>query len=227
MSVTTGNRRRLQRARSSLVGARSRLLSWLADAAAVRVSPRFRRLSWLSVLALFLFLVQAVTGVLLSLYYYPEPGAAWESTRLILGDVPSGWLVRSFHRWAGELLLVTVMAHAAVVFFRRAYRTPREFEWVLGVLLLGAVTLFRFTGRLLPWDTIGQAATASGLRLIETVPLLGGLVAGWLRGGESLGANTLSRFFTTHVLILPWVLVVLLVLHLALVRRHGLSGDGP
>ena len=98
---------------------------------------------------------------------------------------------------------------------------------MLGVGLLIVVLMARFTGRLLPWDTIGHAATQGGLRLIEAVPVFGGSVAWWLRGGEALGDNTLSRFFTTHVLLLPWLAVALLAAHMLLLRRHGLSGDEP
>jgi len=165
-----------------------------------------------------------LTGVLLSLYYYPEPGAAYDSVRFLTGEVAVGWLVRGVHHWAGELLVACVFAHVIVVWFRRAYARPRDGEWVVGALLLLTVVLFRFTGRLLPWDTVGHAVTARGLQLMESVPVAGRLLADWLRGGESLGINTLSRFFTTHVIILPWVALGLLVLHGWLLRSHGLKG---
>jgi menaquinol-cytochrome c reductase cytochrome b subunit len=225
VSQAGANRRRWRRVRGTLFGTRSRLGDAVAAMAAVRLTPRFRGLRWLSVVALLLFLVQLVTGVLLSLYYYPEPGAAYDSTRFLMQDVDAGWLVRGMHHWSGDLLLGVVMAHAALAFLRRAFRPPREFEWMTGVLLAGLVTLFRFTGRLLPWDTLGRGATEAGLRVVESVPVLGRLGADWLRGGETLGSNTLSRFFTTHVLILPWLLAVVLAVHLVLVVRHGLSGE--
>lgn len=225
MSTSSTNRRRLRRARDSFLGARSRLGDFVAGLAATRLTPRLRGLRWLSVAALVLLLVQLLTGVLLSLYYYPEPGAAYASVRYIAEDVSAGWLVRGLHRWAGELLLALVLVHALLAFLRRAYAAPREFEWLTGMLLLALVSLARFTGRLLPWDTLGQEVTMAGLRLVESLPLIGLLSAHWLRGGEELGANTLSRFFTTHVLIVPWALAALVVVHLALLRRHGLSGD--
>jgi quinol-cytochrome oxidoreductase complex cytochrome b subunit len=208
-----------------MIGARSRVAAWLVGAASARVPQRFGGLRWLSVAAIILLGLQMATGALLSLYYYPEPGAAYESTRFIIGEVSSGWLLRSLHHWAGELLLLTVLAHLLVVMVGRRYRAPREFEWVVGVLMLCVVLMFRFTGRLLPWDTLGHAATQGGLRLIEAVPIFGESVAWWLRGGEVFGANTLSRFFTTHVLLLPWLIVALLVAHMLLLRRHHLSGD--
>jgi quinol-cytochrome oxidoreductase complex cytochrome b subunit len=227
VSTSSANRRRLRRARDVLIGTRSRLGDFLAGLAATRLTPRLCGLRWASVAVLVLLAMQLGTGVLLSLYYYPEPGAAYDSVRFVSEDVSAGWLVRGLHRWSGELLLALVLAHAALAFLRRAFRAPREFEWVTGVLLAGLVALFRFTGRLLPWDTTGQEVTAAGLRLLESVPLVGALAAGWLRGGEVLGANTLSRFFTTHVLILPWLVLALVAAHLALLLRHGLSGDEP
>jgi quinol-cytochrome oxidoreductase complex cytochrome b subunit len=225
MTTTGRNVKRLRRARSLMVGARSRVSSFLTRAASARVPERFGGLRWLSVAAIVLLALQMATGALLSLYYYPEPGAAYESTRFITTDVPVGWLIRSMHHWAGELLLVTVILHLLVVFIGRRYRAPREYEWMLGVLMLCTILVFRFTGRLLPWDTIGHAATQGGLQLIESVPVFGKFIAWWLRGGEVLGANTLSRFFTTHVVLLPWLVVALLVGHMLLLRRHGLSGD--
>jgi quinol-cytochrome oxidoreductase complex cytochrome b subunit len=192
----------------------------------VRVPPSYRRLRWLSALALLLLFLQVLTGVLLSLYYYPEPDAAYDSIRFLSGEVAGGWLVRSLHHWSGELLLLAVLGHLALVYFRRAYARPREYEWVLGGLLLLSILAFRFTGGLLPWDQVGQAATRAGLDALERVPILGGLMARWLRAGEDLGPNTLSRFFATHVLVLPWVTALLAGVHLWLVKRHGLAGAG-
>ena len=224
---SAATRRALRRARSALVGRRSRTLAFLARLGAVRVSPRFSGLRWLSVLALLLLATQMLTGVLLSLYYYPDPGAALASVRFIMTEVAVGWLVRGVHHWAGELLVLCVLAHVAVVYFRRAYVRPRDHQWMVGIVLLCVVLVFRFTGRLLPWDTIGQAVTAQGLDLIESVPLAGRLVAAWLRGGEDLGANTLSRFFTTHVIILPWLAIGLLAAHAWMLGQHGLKEDEP
>jgi quinol-cytochrome oxidoreductase complex cytochrome b subunit len=225
MSDAPRSGQRLRRARSALLGTRSRVLGFLAKAAAIRISPRFRGVHWLAGIAVLLLATQMITGILLSLYYYPEPAAAYDSVRFLMGEVSSGWLIRSVHHWSAELLVWTVMAHVLVVFLAGAYRRPREFIWMLGVVLLCTVLFSRFTGRLLPWDTLGLAATAQGLELIESVPLIGRLTATWLRGGEALGSNTLSRFFTTHVIILPWLAAGLLAVHAWLVRAHGLKGD--
>jgi quinol-cytochrome oxidoreductase complex cytochrome b subunit len=209
--------------RRALFGTRSRVQAFLAALGQVRVSPRYRGLRWTSAAILILLAVELVTGILLSLYYYPEPDAAYDSARFLLDVVQGGWLMRSVHFWAGELLLGAVALHLAHVYFRRAYARPREYEWVLGGLLLLAVLAFRYTGRLLPWDTFGVHSARAGLELLRTVPALGPFLATWLSGGDDMGPNTLSRFFTTHVLILPWFVAGAAALHLYLVRRHGLK----
>jgi len=223
MSRLTRNQKQLRRVRAQFYGTRSRVHARLAEAADLRVSPLYRGIRWLTAAAALLLLVELVTGIFLSLYYYPAPDAAYDSTRFLNERVTSGWLVRSIHTWAGEILLVVVVVHVAAVYFRRAFEHPRQYEWIVGALLLPAVLAFRFTGRLLPWDTIGYAVTHRGLALIESIPLLGRFATTWLRGGEELGPNTLSRFFTTHTLILPWLVVLILYGHLALLRRYGLK----
>jgi quinol-cytochrome oxidoreductase complex cytochrome b subunit len=226
MSAPTRAQKQVRGARRAFFGTRSRVSGALARVGEIRVTPAWRGLRWLSAAALVLFGVQVVTGILLALYYYPEPGGAYASTRFLTGEVPVGWLVRGVHRWASEMLLVAVSAHLVVAYARRAYAKPREYVWVVGVLLLGSVLAFRFTGSLLPFDAGAHAAARRGLELLRAVPLVGSLPAAWLSGGEDVGANTLSRFFATHALILPWFTVTLLAVHLALVRRHGLKGGG-
>ena len=215
--------RQIRRIRTAFVSTRSRVGAWLADAGSQRIPPAYRGLRWLSAMAIILLFFEIVSGVLLALYYYPEPEAAYTSMRFINERVPAGWLVRGVHTWAGELLLVVVLCHVAFAYFRRAYESPRQYEWLVGALLLPAVLTLRFTGRLLPWDTYGYEVTRRGLDLIEQIPILGSLSATWLRGGEEMGANTLSRFFATHTLVLPWLVLGLLSLHLYLLRRHGIK----
>ncbi|MHC4818007.1 MAG: cytochrome b N-terminal domain-containing protein [Planctomycetota bacterium] len=219
------NRKKLRRARNAFFGTRHRIASFFISAADTRIPPRLGGLRWMPAAIVLLFALQLFTGILLSLYYYPEPEQAYHSTRFLLGEVSSGWLTRSIHHWAGELLLLAVLVHVAAVFFRRDYVAPREYQWVAGAFLLLAVFVFRFTGRLLPWDTIGYHATRHGLGLFKTVPLIGPVMATWLRGGEDMGPNTLSRFFTTHVLILPWCAVFVGGLHFYLARRHAREGE--
>jgi ubiquinol-cytochrome c reductase cytochrome b subunit len=218
-------RGKLHRARGPIFGTRSRIRGFLRETGRIIVTPRYRGSRWLSAVAVLLLLVLLVTGVLLSLYYYPEPRTAHASVRAVLSEVPAGWLVRGLHHWAGELLLVTVVLHMVSVVLRRAYTRPREPEWCVGMLLLLAVLSFRFTGRLLPWDTLGHASTVQGLGLIRSVPLFGRLMEAWLLAGDQFGPHTLSRFFITHVLLLPWVTAALLGALALLLARHGLKPE--
>jgi quinol-cytochrome oxidoreductase complex cytochrome b subunit len=217
---------RLRRARKAIFGTRGRIAATFAHARTVRVPTTFRGLRWLTAGMLVLVVVLALTGILLSLYYYPEPGAAYASVRAILGSVPFGWLVRGVHRWAADLLLAATLAHVVVVLWTRAYRRPRHMTWAVGFVLLQLVLGFRFTGRLLPFDDLGLETARRGLDFLAHVPVLGPIAADWLRGGPEVSAKSLSRFFTTHVLILPWGALALLVLHGWLVRRHGLHHRG-
>lgn len=215
---------RVAQARGTFLGTRSRFRAFLSHAAGTRISPRYRGVRWITALILILFAMQLLTGTLLSLYYHPDPASAHESTHFVIDSVPAGWLVRSIHAWSAELLLVLVVAHLLAVFLRRAYARPREYQWVVGVLLLVLVIGFRFTGRLLPWDEVGHGATLAGLAALEQVPILGDVAARWLKGGEAFGAKSLGRFYTTHALILPWLVVFYVTVHLYLLRRHGLQG---
>jgi len=197
-----------------------RIRRFLARVGALRVPVPYRGFRWLAAAALLLFGIECVTGTLLALYYQPDPGAAWSSTREIAGTVTVGWAVRSIHLWAGELLLLTVTAHISVIFFRRAFEHPRQYEWVIGVLLLMLCLLSRFTGRMLPADSTGYFATREGLEMLSSIPLIGQPAARWLQGGAQFGANTLSRFYITHLLLLPWLTTMLAVANVALLLRH-------
>lgn len=226
MSPPGNTAARLGRARKSFVGTRSRFRAFLSHAANTRVSPRYRGARWITAFILLVFAAQLFTGILLSLYYHPDPTSAHESTHFLIDQVPAGWLVRSVHAWSAEILLVLVVVHLMLVFLRRAYTSPREYQWLVGVLMLVIVIAFRFTGRILPWDQIGHGTTLAGLALLEQVPILGEVASRWLQGGTVFGAKSLGRFYTTHALILPWLLFFLAALHLYLLRRHGLKGGG-
>lgn len=215
----------LRRADRQFFGTRSRIGAMLRRSTEIRIPPRYRGLHWLTAVIALLLLLEFATGMLLALYYDHSPGEAHRSTRFVISEVPVGWLVRGVHHWAAEFLLLAAVAHMAVVFFRRAYAWPREYEWVLGVLLLLGIVGERFTGRLLPWDRIGVEVGRRGLDLLDSVPVVGDWMARWLRGGADMGAKTLNRFFATHVLILPWVIALLAYAHFRLVRRHGLKEE--
>jgi cytochrome b6 len=174
-------------------------------------------------ITLFLFLVQVFTGLLLLMYYRPTADAAYESVRFIMARVQFGWLVRSIHSWAANLMVFWVFAHMFGSFFVRAYRRPRELTWISGALLLFLTLAFGFTGYLLPWNTLAYFATKVGTEIVGAVPLVGHGLLVLLRGGEDVTEATLSRFFGIHVAILPALTTLVLALHLLLVQVHGLS----
>lgn len=171
-------------------------------------------------ISLFFFLVQLVSGVLLLVYYRPGP-EAYDSVRRITYDIDFGWLVRSTHSWAANLMVLAVFVHMFSVFFMKAYRKPREFGWWSGLLLLGLTMLFGFSGYLLPMDEMAYFATKVGLEVAGSLPVIGGFTADLIRGGPEVSEVTVQRFFTLHVVILPLLFFGVLGVHLLLVQRHG------
>jgi quinol-cytochrome oxidoreductase complex cytochrome b subunit len=172
----------------------------------------------------FLFLVQVVTGILLTLYYRPSPDAAFESVKHITNDVTFGWLIRGVHRIAAHLMIIAVLLHMLRVFLMGAYKPPRELNWVVGVMLLGITLTFGFTGYLLPWDQLAYWATTVGTEIAGAVPLIGPAMLVIMRGGENVTGETLTRFFSIHVIILPLIAFALLGVHFLMIRRQGISG---
>jgi cytochrome b6 len=174
-------------------------------------------------MTLFLFTVQALTGILLLLYYRPTPNDAFESVQYIVTQVPYGWLIRSVHSWSANLLILTVFIHMFSVYFLKAYRKPRELTWITGMFLLFIMMGFGFSGYLLPWNTLAFFATKVGTEMAATVPLVGPWLLKFLRGGEEVTGATLTRFFGFHVAVLPGLTTMLLALHLLLVQHLGMS----
>jgi quinol---cytochrome c reductase cytochrome b subunit, bacillus type len=169
------------------------------------------------------FLVQLVTGVILAMYYKPDPDKAYESIRHITDDITLGWLVRGMHRWGASVFIILLFFHMARVFLFGAYKYPRELNWIVGVLLLVLGMLEGFTGYLLPWDQTSYWATVVGININGTAPFLGPYIASLLRGGAEIGPDTLARFYSIHMLILPGTIIGLITLHLYLVIRLGVS----
>jgi ubiquinol-cytochrome c reductase cytochrome b subunit len=183
--------------------------------------------SWIYVFGsatLFLFGLQAITGMFLAIYYVPSPDAAYDTVQFIQHEVSFGWFVRGLHHWGASAVMVAIGLHLLQVYLYGAYKPPREPMWIVGVLLLLFMMAFGFTGYLLPWDQNAYWATQVGTNMVASVPLIGDLLVRLLRGGESLGALTLSRFFALHVLFLPTLLVSGVLLHLFILRRAGPAG---
>jgi cytochrome b6 len=163
------------------------------------------------------------TGILLLLYYRPSANEAFESVQYLMTQVKFGWLVRSVHSWAANLMIFTAFLHMFSVLFLRAYRKPRELTWVSGMLLLFLAMGFGFSGYLLPWNMLAFFATKVGTDIAGQVPFVGHRVMIFLRGGEEVTGATLSRFFGFHVAVLPGLTTLLVAIHLALIQRFGIS----
>ncbi|HLN32554.1 MAG TPA: cytochrome bc complex cytochrome b subunit [Gemmataceae bacterium] len=174
-------------------------------------------------MALFLFGIQVITGILLALYYKPSPDQAFESVRAIMTEVDYGWLIRSIHSWSANLLIGVLLLHLLTTYIMRAYRRPREFTWITGVFLLGLFMAFGFSGYLLPWNQLAFFATRVGTGIMGAVPFVGHELLLFARGGENVTGDTLARFYAVHVVILPLAVFALLGLHLYLVQKHGMS----
>ncbi len=174
----------------------------------------------------FLCMILVVTGVMLSFYYRPSAAEAYPSLQYLETQVTFGWLVRHVHFWAASLVVLAVLLHLFRVLFTGTYRTPRETTWLMGILLLITLLAFVTSGYLLPWDQWAYWTTTGGIDHLEHVPLIGGLVARLFRADEFVSGATLSRFYATHVILLPWVLLLLLSLHFQLVRKHGVAPSG-
>lgn len=167
---------------------------------------------------------QALTGVGLSMYYVPSPALAYDSLRYLMSDVPLGALMRGLHYWGASFIVVATVVHLTRVFLHGAYKAPREVTWMTGLVLFLVILGFSLSGYLLPWDQKAYWATTVTISVAESTPLVGGLLADVLRGGNDLGALTLGRWYAAHVFLLPATLVLFVVAHIALMRRHGISG---
>ena len=191
--------------------------------------PQHRFSHWylLGGVTLFLFGVQVCTGLLLLLYYRPSTSEAYESVQFITNRVQYGWLIRSMHSWSANLMVFMAFAHMFSVVFLRAYRKPRELTWFTGMVLLFLALGFGFSGYLLPWNTLSFFATKVGTEVPGLVPWVGRPILLFMRGGEDVTGATLARFFGLHVVVLPALTVTVLVVHLLLVQKFGMSVPPP
>lgn len=174
-------------------------------------------------MTLFLFLIQVGTGILLLFYYRPSAEEAYESIQFLMTEVEFGWLIRSIHSWAANLMIFTLFIHLFSVLLLKAYRPPREITWLSGIGLLGISLAFGFTGYLLPWNELAFFATKVGTEMPGVLPVVGSFFRRLLRGGDDVTGATLTRFYGFHVAVLPALTTLLLGLHLFQVQKHGMS----
>jgi menaquinol-cytochrome c reductase cytochrome b subunit len=173
--------------------------------------------------ALTAFIVQTLTGVILAMYYIPDPDSAYESIQRITNDLTLGWLVRGMHRWGASVFIILLFLHMGRVFLYGAYKYPRELNWIVGVLLLILGMFEGLTGYLLPYDQTGYWATVVAININGTAPILGPFLVNLLNGSADFGPETLSRFYALHMLLVPGAIIALIGLHLYLVIRLGVS----
>jgi quinol-cytochrome oxidoreductase complex cytochrome b subunit len=169
----------------------------------------------------FLFLALTVTGLYLMFFYVPSVSRAYQDIQAISTSVAFGDLVRNMHRWAAHLMVLTVFLHMIRVFYHGAYKPPREFNWVIGVVLLLLTLLLSFTGYLLPWDQIAFWAITVGTQMAQYAPVLGAQSSFFLLGGIEVGQNTLLRFYVLHVIALPLIAAILMIVHFWRIRKDG------
>ncbi|MCP4849654.1 MAG: c-type cytochrome [Verrucomicrobiaceae bacterium] len=184
------------------------------------------RYVWGSTLS-FAIMVQFITGVFLWMGYSPSATSAWESVYYIQNEMSFGWLLRGIHHWTAQIMVILLVLHLVQVVIDSAYRAPREFNFWFGVLLLFITLAISLTGYLLPWDQKGFWATKVATNLAGVVPLIGGDLQKVIIGGSDYGHHTLTRFFALHAGVLPGALVALIVVHIYLFRRHGITEAKP
>ncbi|MHC4797153.1 MAG: cytochrome b N-terminal domain-containing protein [Planctomycetota bacterium] len=198
-----------------------------------RHSLKFTTTMGLGVISLVLFIVLTVTGILLMIYYQPSVDAAYASMKDITFVVPTGGFMRNIHRWAAHAMVACVILHMARVFYTSAYKRPREFNWVLGIVLFALTLLLSFTGYLLPWDqlafwaiTVGSNIAQSPQELTDAMGITsyfdpGGFIKEILLGAHYVGQEALIRFYVLHVIILPLALSIIMAVHFWRIRADG------
>jgi len=197
-------------------------------AARVRESHLGFRLTWyLGALTLGTFTIQLITGILLMLYYHPSIPQGYADMKDLQFVVSSGVFLRNLHRWSAHAMVFLVFAHMAKVFYRGAYRPPRELNWVVGVCLLLLTVLLSYTGYLLPWDQLSYWGTTVGSNIMSSIPLVGNKLRFVLLGGHCLNANALLRFYVLHAVILPLLLILLVTVHLWRLHKDGGMHSAP
>jgi ubiquinol-cytochrome c reductase cytochrome b subunit len=213
-----------------------RLINWLENRTGVETAIRnflYEEIpgssGWRHVLgsvAVFMFLVQAFTGIMLSFNYAPTPGDAYNSLRYIVSELTAGRLMRGLHHWGASMMIVVVVAHMIQVFVFGAYKKPREATWMVGVVLLLLTLGYGLTGYLLPWDNRAYWGTVVSTQIAAQAPLAGPYLSRLLGASDQgIGVVTFARFYAAHVLLLPPATMLLIALHIYLVRKHGVAPE--
>lgn len=174
-------------------------------------------------IALFLFLIQAATGILLMFFYIPADPEAHRTILYLAGQAPFGWFFRTIHHWAGIAMMAAISLHVVRVFVKGAYQNPRDLNWVVGSVLFFLTAGFILTGDLLAWTRSAYWSAEWWTSLVGSFPLVGHQAMLFLRGGENITGSTVTRFYVFHVFVLPAFSTIFMVLHFAIVRKLGIS----
>ena len=181
--------------------------------------------AWYSLgsILLVIFVIQIATGLLLMLYYVPDVDKAFNSVSFIMNEIPLGRLIRLFHAVGSSMMLLVIMLHMFSVLFMGSYKSPRELHWLTGFILLLMSMGISLTGYLLPWNQLSFWATTVATDCVGTIPFIGQYLVELLRGGKLVGDQTIGRFYTMHIGLLPATITILIGIHLFLIQRTGVS----
>jgi quinol-cytochrome oxidoreductase complex cytochrome b subunit len=171
----------------------------------------------------YLFIIMIATGILLAFYYEGAPLKAYESVAYITNEVAFGWFIRSMHKWSATLMVAAVILHQMRVFFTGAYRKPRELNWLIGMCILACVLVAGFTGYSLVYEQLSFWGATVGGNIADTMPLIGGLLKRVFLAGDVYNEHTVSRLYVLHAAVMPSLMILLLIMHIALVRVQGVT----
>ncbi|HBW57636.1 MAG TPA: cytochrome b6 [Oscillatoriales bacterium UBA8482] len=194
------------------------------DISSKYVPPHVNIFYCLGGVTLVCFLIQFATGFAMTFYYRPTVTEAFTSVQYIMTDVSFGWLIRSIHRWSASMMVLMMILHVFRVYLTGGFKKPRELTWITGVIL-GVITVsFGVTGYSLPWDQVGYWAVKIVSGVPEAIPIVGSTIVELMRGGTAVGQSTLSRFYSLHTFVLPWLIAVFMLAHFLMIRKQGISG---
>jgi cytochrome b6 len=194
------------------------------DVTSKYVPPHVNIFYCLGGITLVAFMVQFATGFAMTFYYKPTTAEAFKSVEYIMNEVSFGWLIRSIHRWSASMMVLAMILHVFRVYLTGGFKKPRELTWVTGVILSVLTVSFGVTGYTLPWDQVGFWAAKIVTQVPGAVPVIGDLVVLLLRGEPGVGQETLTRFYSSHTFVLPWLTAVFMLAHFLMIRKQGISG---
>ncbi len=190
----------------------------------VKVKTNTLRITYtwgLGIISFILFVYLTITGIWLMFFYVPSIEDAYENIQAIGSQVNFGMLMRSTHRWAAHLMVLVVFLHMCRVFYTGGYKRPRQFNWIIGVLLWLTTLLLSFTGYLLPWDQLSYWAVTVGTNIAGAAPIVGESLRELLLGAREVGQETLVRFYTFHIVLFPLIMALLIGIHFWRIRKDG------